>query len=1123
MKLKQAILKSVYLYPTILAVFMLMISGINAFAQDKSDKIKITGTVYDETKQPLAGASVREERTSNGTITDQDGNFTIYVKKGSTIRISFLGLESKVMTANIAGKFDIMLKDNTKELGQVVVTGYGKTTKDRVTGSVGIVTAKDLKGSPTANIDQLLQGKLAGVSVQAVSGRPGESSTIRIRGTRSLTKESADPLWVIDGVPLQRNIPKINNSRLSTGDFNDIFTSGIAGIDPNEIESISVLKDASAAAIYGSQAAAGVIVVTTKRGKAGKMQINYSANMTFVTKPPRSANLMNSQEKLAWEQELWDEFSATGYQQYADGDATAYYPVIGIVGMIRSGKGDFKDWTKSEQDAYITRLGQHTTNWFDEIFRTSISNSHHLSFSGGSDKSTYYVSAGYNRNNGLVKKSNYDRYNVSAKIDMKPNKRVTLGVTTDMAYQISRGASLNVDPFKYAYFANPYEMPYNSDGSYAKDQTYFTLAKYNGSISSQIPSNGYNILREIENTSTEAKNVNVNVNVNLGISILKNLKFEGLGSYSYTSNISENINGQDTYAAWEDRPFEGTTNSSTRTYGSIAQSTAFNQSYSLRGQFHFSQTFANIHNISLLAGSEIRRQYAKNIYSKRYGYDTVTENSSTPVYPSDQKVDYNKLVEFAALMDSYSGQSTDEDAMASFYASLDYVLMNKYVLSYTMRTDGSNRFGSKEQFNPTGSLGLSWNMGEENFMYRLKPVLSSLQLRVSGGYTGKVNAAATPYTIMTYSKNFRKTDETYYRMGYIKNPPNSKLRWERTFDISGSVNAGFFDERMQIEIGGYRSLSKDVISKVYVPYSTGFNDQSYNTSKILNKGVEVTVSGQIVKTKDFKLNVSINAAYNANKLVEYNSPYSSYSTEQEGYPISSLFSGICTGIDPKLGIYTYKLRSDTDRKENNYRKDSNNYRFYIGTSNAPVNGGYSLSFSYKQFSLGVSGNYSIGNKINSKISSPASYSQINATSGQNAPQTSRSDLYINHLNVSKDVVNRWTESNPITDGYPRLVDAYGTKISIDGKFLEDYTTTLSYITNGAFIENISYFKISNIYLNYSFPDAQWMRKARITSFGLTASVSNVCIFSNYSGIDPETPGAVYPQARNFTLGLNIGF
>lgn len=584
MKPKRKLRKNACLwYSVIFTIFLSIISGTNAFAQDKSEKIKITGTVFDETKQPLTGASVREEKTSNGTITDINGHFTIYVKKGSTIRISFLGLESHILTANIAGNFDIVLKDNSNELKQVVVTGYGKTTKDRVTGSVGIVTAEDLKGSPTANIDQLLQGKLAGVSVQATSGRPGASSTIRIRGTKSLTSESADPLWVIDGVPLQRDIPKIDNSQLSTGDFNNIFANGIAGIDPNEIESISVLKDASAAAIYGSQAAAGVIVVTTKRGKAGKMQINYSANMTFVTKPPRSANLMNSQEKLAWEQELWDEFSAAGYQQYIGGDETAHYPVIGIVGMIRSGKGDFQGWSKSEQDAYIAQLGKHTTNWFDEIFRTSISNSHHLSFSGGSEKNTYYVSAGYNRNNGLLKKSNYDRYNVSAKVDMKPNKRVTLGITTDMSYQISRGSSLNVDPFKYAYFANPYEMPYNSDGSYAKDQTYFSMAKYNGSTSLQLPSNGYNILREIENTSSETKNVNANINVNLGISILKDLKFEGLGSYSYTNNISENINGQDTYAAWEDRPFEGSSISSTRTYGSIAQSTAFNQSYSLRG------------------------------------------------------------------------------------------------------------------------------------------------------------------------------------------------------------------------------------------------------------------------------------------------------------------------------------------------------------------------------------------------------------------------------------------------------------------------------------------------------------------------------------------------------------
>ncbi len=402
MKLKQVIVKRMYLYPTILAVFMLMTSGINAFAQDKSDKIKITGTVYDETKQPLAGASVREERTSNGTITDQDGNFTIYVKKGSTIRISFLGLESKVMTANIAGKFDIMLKDNTKELGQVVVTGYGKTTKDRVTGSVGIVTAKDLKGSPTANIDQLLQGKLAGVSVQAVSGRPGESSTIRIRGTRSLTKESADPLWVIDGVPLQRNIPKINNSRLSTGDFNDIFTSGIAGIDPNEIESVSVLKDASAA-VYGVRAANGVVLVTTRRGTKGKPEItlNASYGIQNITKFPKSVDAYGYME-------LYNEAMANRGETVPTYDPS----------LVTSGS------------PYAN------VNWFDQVVRSTVPQWQiNMNISGGNDRVQYFNSIGYYSEEGLWKANslNYERYNLRSNITAK----ITDQLTAEFLFQSS--------------------------------------------------------------------------------------------------------------------------------------------------------------------------------------------------------------------------------------------------------------------------------------------------------------------------------------------------------------------------------------------------------------------------------------------------------------------------------------------------------------------------------------------------------------------------------------------------------------------------------------------------------------------------------------------------------------
>lgn len=1117
MKPKHVIMKNTYWYPAILAIFLLLITGANAFAQNNSGKIKITGTVYDEAKQPLAGASVREEKTSNGTITDLNGDFTIYVKKGSTLRISFLGLESKVMTANIAGKFDIMLKDNTKELSQVVVTGYGKTTKDRVTGSVGVLTAEDLKGSPTANIDQLLRGKLAGVNVQMVSGRPGESAKIRIRGTKTVTG-NAEPLWVIDGVPLQRNIPKINSNQVATGDFNNIYANGIAGINPNEIESITVLKDASASAIYGSEAAGGVIVVTTKRGKPGNLQINYSAQMTFVTKPPRDANLMNSQEKLAWEQELWDEFGNTGN-----------HPIIGIVGMIRSGTEQFKGMSRAEQDAYIEQLGKNSTDWFNELFRTSISQDHNISFSGGSEKATYYVSGGYNSNKGLVLKSSADRYTISAKVGLTINKRVSLDATTNLALQNSLGASLNVDPFTYAYFANPYEKPYNTDGSYCPDETYYALPRINGTYSAVKPRNGFNIFRELNETSSKTRNIIAEVNANLKIDIWKGLSFDGLAAYGYTGNMADNINGANTYAAFQDRQFEGNALSSERQYGSIFQSTAYNLSYTLRGKLNYVRTFNKIHTISMIAGSEISSQYAKNTFEKRYGYDEVTGNSSIPVYPSDQKVDYNKLVAYGTIVDGLSGQSITEDAKASFFFTGDYVLMNKYVLSFTTRTDGSNNFGSKEQFQPTGSLGLRWNIGEERFMEKLKPALSSLSIQLSGGYTGKINATAYPQVIMNYESSFRKSDISYYRMGKIANPPNPKLRWEKTFDMGASINAVFFNGRLASTFGFYRARSSDLVDQVKVPGTTGFNIQYYNTSVVLNQGVEISLSGEIIKSRDFSMNISTNLSYNLNKLVTYDSPFNGYYNKHEGYPLNSIFTGKYTGIDPKWGIYTFKLRDDTNKQEKDYKKSTNNYLFYIGTSNAPVTGGYTVDFKYKRLALSVGGTFSIGGKIKNNIDSPASYGSImpansgNVSTDREVVPTSRNDLYVNHLNVSRKVVNRWTESNPVTNGYPRLIDAYGSKIIIDGEYLEDYMVTINTITDGALIENLSYFKIGDIRLSYSFSEKQWMRKAHINSLGISASMDNTWIISNYSGIDPETPGAVYPQARTFTLGLNIGF
>ncbi|MCH5327551.1 MAG: SusC/RagA family TonB-linked outer membrane protein [Coprobacter sp.] len=1103
-------------------------AGVDATAQKTNAKtsaseevVKVTGRVYDETGQPLAGASIREGNTSNGTASGSDGFFSIMARKGSQLQISFLGLQTEYVKVVEGKELVVRLKDNSHELGQVVVTGYGKTTKDRVTGSVGIVTAEDLKGNPSASVDQLLQGKLAGVSVKMTSGQPGSEAEIRIRGTKTLTGD-AEPLWVIDGVPLQRNIPSIKRSSLRTGDFSNIYERGIAGINPRDIESITVLKDASAAAIYGSQAAAGVIVVTTKRGKAGRLQMNYSGTVSFVTKPPRDANLMTSKEKLAWEQELWDEFSAEGFARtqpgHPDYDPYVHYPVIGAVGMIRSGYGQYAGMSEAEQDACIARLGEQTTDWFNVLFRTAVSHSHHLSFSGGSDKSTYYVSAGYTRNNGLVKGTDSENYNLRASVDMTPNKRISLGISTDLSYMTADQTSTYVDPFRYAYFANPYERPYNEDGSYAADNTYFMLPRLNATVTGTLPEEGFNVMREIDNTSNQSKNISANVNAQLGINILRSLKFEGLASYSYTSNISENITDQDTYTAWMDRPFEYNSMTSTRRYGSIAQISSYNQSYSLRGQLHYSQTFG-IHRISAIVGSEISRTYARTIHAKRYGYDPVTGNSSFPVYPSGTPVDYNMLVRYASIMDNLTGQSTVENAMASFYGSADYVLLNRYVASFTIRTDGSNQFGSKQQFNPNGSLGFSWNIGSERFMQSLKPVLSSMTLRLSGGYTGKVNALATPYIIMRYLSSFRKTDDVYYRMGSVSNPPNPKLRWEKTFDLNASLSAGLFDDRLSFDLGFYRAVSRDLIKNAAVPRSTGFSTQSYNTSEVLNQGTELTVFGRILKTKDFSLTASVNVSYNFNKLLKYDSPYAAYSDQYVGYPIGAIITGKYTGIDPKTGLYTYQLRPDTDKNEPGYLAMSDNYYFYQGTSIAPVTGGYSINFGYKNLSLSIGGNYSIGNKIRDELSYPATYNSISKTINQTIP-TSRNDLYVNHLNVSRKVVNRWTSDNPRTDAYPRLMDAFAGQVV---NFVQE-RPSYSSVVDAALMKNISYFKIGDIRLTYSFPESsRWMRKAHIASFGVSGSVSNVLIFSNYDGIDPETPGAVYPKSRDFILGLNIGF
>ena len=821
---------------------------------------------------------------------------------------------------------------------------------------------------------------------------------------------------------------------------------------------------------------------------------------------------------------MWDEFSADGFTN------GSYYPVVGIVGMLRANKlgKDGKVWTDegfepmsaAEQDAYIADLSKTTTNWFDELFRTAFSMNHYLSLSGGTDVATYYVSFGYSKDNGILKKVSYDRYSLSTKVKLNPHERVSVDLGVDFSQQKSDGSSLNVNPFQYAYFANPYEKPYNEDGSYRPDYTYYNLNQINGGREAILPANGYNIMREINETSSVADDYAANLMLSLNYIISSKFRFSGLLSYSFINNKSDNINGIDTYAAFKDKPSELDDWNSRRTYGSITQSSTNNTNYSARGQLNYSDIFNSIHRLQVLAGAEVRGSKAKNIYEKRYGYDPVTGNSSTPApEKTDDQVDYNKLVDMANLIDGLSGQSIEETRFASFYASVDYSLYDKYIASLSFRTDGSNNFGSDEQFNPTWSLGLAWHVGDEHFMEKLRPVLSRLKLSVAMGYTGNVNKTEKPELIMYYSTSYRKTDLENLRIGEVRKAPNPHLRWEKTRDMKVALDFGLFNNRINGLVEAYYRLSKDLVTSVDVPYVTGFRGQGYNTSQIENKGIEATLQALVFRYRDFKFNASVNVAWNSNILKRYTSPISYSANNFVGYPLGSIFAGKSTGINPETGLYKYKLRPDADILKPTDLSDVNNYIYYKGTSTAPVTGGFNFSFSWKTLSLSVGGAYSLGGKVVDEITSPVSYNTISVTgmsSGERIP-TSENDLYVNHLNVRKDVTNRWTEDNRTGVKYPRIIDTYGERLYYD----QIYPTS-STITRATMLENVSFLRVKNMSLSYSLP-SNVVSKMGVSSLSFSFILTNLFTITNYSGLDPETPGATYPLARSCSFGLSLGF
>ena len=1085
-----------------------------------AQSMRFSGQVTDTDGAPVIGAGlVCIEKNTAGTTTDLDGNFSITLPAGAkTVKFSSVGMKELVYQL-IPGRTEnvriIMEWENT-ELDQVVVTGYAQTSVKRITGSVAVLNSEKFEAKAISSVDALMQGEVAGVSIKSLSGQPGTQAKITIRGSNNITGSSA-PLWVVDGVPLQSESPVLSSEQLATGGFDNIFVNGIGNINPNDIESITILKDAAAAAIYGSRAANGVIVVTTKKGEAGKMRISYNNTFSWSFKPERSLNLMNSSEKLSWEDELWNEFSAAKYAASLT-DNTVIYPVVGIVGQIRAGLGDFASMTgdKAAQDKYIESLRNVDTNWYNLLFRNSFSQGHHLSLSGGSGKSTYYVALGLNDEDGMLIHNDYRRYNVNAKMTLTPTDWARIDVGMEAARQESKMPYSTVDPFYYAFFSNPYERAYNADGSYAADNTWFTLGYYNGRGAEQVmPKNGFNIIRELDSNYSKTANTNGTFRAQTDFRIIEPLHFVGLVSYSYSNNSTDKVIDKYSYSAFRDR-LGSDDRSQTNLYGNISQNRTNRNSYVARGHFSFNKTFAETHTVNLLAGAELRGSGSNTIFTKRYNYDPKTGTTSLPQISGPQD-------EWLSEVEKLNGEYFSKTRYASFYASADYYLGKSIVLNASFRTDGSSNFGSNKQFNPTWSAGAAWHIGEEAWMKKALPALSHATLRAAYGFTGDVNTSTSHLLVIQYlQQQYRYFGDETFNLGTIPSAPNPDLGWEKTQDAKAGLDFGLWKDRLTLNTEYYYRLSTDVVTSSPVQSTTGFTHVYFNAADIMNSGIELTLNGKIIQTKDWGLSAAVNFAYNYNKVLKYNPVSKSGITSKdryvEGYPTGAIFSGKYAGIASDTGLYQFELRPDATISTATDLNKPDNYRYFLGSTIAPYTGGFNLSASWRQLRLSISGVYSFGCKTYENFRYPASYSNASHSGvSTETVQSQFSDLYGNHLNVEKDRTNRWTATHTTGVKYPRIYDYF------DGKYnFASYNPMDSSIIDAVYLKNNSYLRIKSIILTYSLPGAA-VKKMRMRGLSFNVSLNNFFTFTKYDGMDPEIPGATYPTTRSVSAGMNIDF
>lgn len=987
---------------SLLLTLLLLVHVCAAWAADKV----ITGNVIaDDDKQPLIGVSVYvsaddlkkagSSLMSLGVVTDIDGNFSITVPSGvKKLQLSYIGYTTQQIELKSGQThYNVALQPSSTMLNDVVVTGYQTVERRKLTAAVAKIDISEGRIGTVKSIDQALSGQIAGLSAVSTSGAPGSPVKIRIRGTSSLNG-TQDPLWVLDGIPLEgTDIPSLESLK----NIDDVQQSSIAGLNPADIADITVLKDAAATAIYGARAANGVIVITTKNGKAGKTKINFSTRLTWSPQQNIDRlNLLNASEKVDLELQLMK-------SDYAmNAEKGEIYRILNRYNAIDAFKKDGWDALSKEAQNEINALRLINTDWNDILLQDAFSQEYNLSLSGGNEKATYYTSLGYSKEQGNIPNVSSDRLNLVMKANYKVNRMLKFG-TSVFVNRRKNGSYLSTDgftnPMFYARIANPYLTPYDKDGNYV----------YDSDIQNGNSDLLFNTFEERQNTSNETTINSLSSIFDVELRFDDRFKITSQVGLQLDKTSREQIADQESFAMrleHKNHRYNGTS--------FLPQKGGFHKAYensdsqvTWKTMGTYRDTYADIHEFEIMVGSELRRTWATTLYSTGYGYDRRTMTNQPVVFPSDSQAF------------PLHTKTNVENAYVSAFSTMSYSLLNRYTLGGSIRFDGSDLFGvdKKYRYLPLYSVSALWRISEEPFTENAK-WLDNLVIRASYGLQGNIDKNTSPYLLGKYQSNATpilpgNTED----MIVVTSAPNDKLRWEKTHSVNVGLDFAVLNQAINLSVDYYYRKGVDLIGMQMLPLETGFSSTNINWASMTNKGIEIGLSTRNIHTKSFMWTTTFNFAYNQNKVLKEAIREDAIYPSREGYPAGAIFAFPYAGIDEngQMTFYNKETGKVESMKEffkvqefgfgtyNLSHAELRNKYEYIGTTDSPYTGGFNNTFTYKAWELGINCIFNAGGYVRVQ----PSYSLTSFDRGQN---------------TNRDILNRWTPENP-NGTMPALVDS----------------------------------------------------------------------------------------------------